>query len=81
MGRLRDSEISNAKPKAAPYKLADGMGLYLYVAPKNARHPKGAKPWRYDYRIAGRRETLTIGKSQTCRWRARGDVTARHANW
>jgi integrase len=71
MGKLRDAQISSAKPghppgkksnAGKPYKLVDGMGLYLYVTPKTERHPKGAKSWRYDYRIAGRRETLTIGK-------------------
>ena len=62
MGTLRDTEVSNARPKAKPYKMADGSGLYVYVGPKNAKHPKGVKSWRYDYRIAGRRETLVIGK-------------------
>lgn len=62
MGKLKDSQVTNAKPSARPYKLADGEGLYLYVTPKNDRHKDGAKSWRYDYRMAGRRETLTIGK-------------------
>lgn len=62
MGKLKDSQVANTKPRAEPYKLADGLGLYLYVTPKNDRHKNGAKSWRYDYRIAGKRETLTIGK-------------------
>lgn len=63
MGKLKNAQISNARPRAdAAYKLADGGGLYLHIAPKSARHPGGAKSWRYDYRLAGRRETLTIGQ-------------------
>jgi hypothetical protein len=35
--------------------VADKKGLYLYVS------SGGAKSWRYDYRIDGRRATLVIG--------------------
>jgi hypothetical protein len=49
---LTDTRVKQAKKKAKPYKLADEDGLYLYVS------PTGAKSWRYDYRIAGLRETL-----------------------
>lgn len=52
---LTDTKVKAAKPKSKPYKLADRDGLYLYVA------TSGAKSWRYDYRLAGARETLTIG--------------------
>jgi hypothetical protein len=52
---LTDTKAKAAKPKSNPYKLADRDGLYLFVT------PSGAKSWRYDYRIAGARETLTIG--------------------
>ena len=52
---LTDPKVRQAKPKSRPYKLADGKGLYLYVS------PKGAKSWRYDYRVHGKRETLTVG--------------------
>lgn len=61
-----DQQAVNTKPEKQPYKrrvlTVGGGGLYLYVTPKSARHPKGAKSWRYDYRIAGQRETLTLGK-------------------
>ena len=53
---LTDTRVKQAKKKAKPYKLADKDGLYLYVS------PTGAKSWRYDYRRAGLRETLTIGQ-------------------
>lgn len=49
-------QIRAAKPRKHPYKLTDGGGLYLYVS------AKGAKSWRYDYRIYGKRETFVIGK-------------------
>ncbi|MGH8567883.1 MAG: tyrosine-type recombinase/integrase, partial [Gammaproteobacteria bacterium] len=53
---LTDTKARAARPKAAPYKLADRDGLYLHVS------PSGAKSWRFDYRFAGARETLTIGR-------------------
>ena len=53
---LTDTKARAAKAKEKSYKLADRDGLYLYVA------PTGEKAWRFDYRIAGARETLTIGR-------------------
>lgn len=45
---LTDAQIRNAKPKDKPYKLADGDGLHLLIA------PNGAKRWQMRYRdIAG----------------------------
>jgi len=41
---LSDTKIKNAKPKEKPYKLFDGGGLFLYVA------PSGTKTWRLKYR-------------------------------
>ncbi len=52
---LTDTVVKNAKPKSKPYKLADGGGLYLFVA------PTGAKVWRYKYRIAGKEGTYVVG--------------------
>ena len=48
-------EIDSAKPKAKPYKLADGGGLYLEVM------PTGAKYWRQKYRMAGKEKRLAFG--------------------
>lgn len=53
---LTDTKVRQAKAKDRPYKLSDARGLYLYVS------TKGAKSWRYDYRLSGRRETLTVGR-------------------
>lgn len=52
---LTHTAISKAKPQDKPYKLADQHGLYLLV------RPSGSKAWKYDYRIAGKRGTFTIG--------------------
>ena len=53
---LTDIEPRNAKPKAKPYKLSDGGGLFLLV------NPEGSKYWRMDYRVADLRRTLAFGK-------------------
>ena len=55
MDKLADTTIKNAKPKAKPYKLADGGGMYLLVT------PKGQKWWRLDYRLNGKRKTVSLG--------------------
>lgn len=53
---LTDAKARNAKPKGAPYYLADGRGLSLYVS------PAGSKLWRYRYRFGGKPKTLTLGE-------------------
>ena len=53
---LSDATLRNIKPEAANYKLADRDGMYVTVT------PKGTITFRFDYRINGRRETLTIGR-------------------
>lgn len=53
---LSPTRINNTKPKAKPYKLSDGGGLYLQVS------PAGLKTWRYQYRFGGVRAEVTIGK-------------------
>lgn len=53
---LTDTKARAARPAEKPYKLTDRDGLYLHVS------PTGAKSWRFDYRLAGARETLTIGR-------------------
>ena len=52
---LTDEKCKEAKAKEKPYKLGDRDGLYLFIT------PSGAKSWRYNYRIAGVGEALTIG--------------------
>ncbi|MGH8544196.1 MAG: tyrosine-type recombinase/integrase [Gammaproteobacteria bacterium] len=52
---LTDTAIRNAKPGEKPVKLFDGGGLYLLV------NPNGSRWWRFDYRFAGKRRTLSMG--------------------
>jgi len=52
---LTDTRIRKAKPTTKSYKLSDGGGMYLLVAPDGARY------WRLDYRCAGKRRTLALG--------------------
>ncbi|HZO24221.1 MAG TPA: tyrosine-type recombinase/integrase [Steroidobacteraceae bacterium] len=52
---LTDTDVRQAKASGEPYKLADGGGLYLFIA------HSGRKTWRYDFRFLRRRQTLTIG--------------------
>lgn len=52
---LTDSAIKTAKPKEKPYKLSDGLGLYLEVM------PNGSKLWRLKYRHADKEKRLALG--------------------
>jgi integrase len=52
---LSDVTIRNAKPSSKPYKLSDGLGLYVLIAPSGSRY------FRWDYRFAGKRRTHAIG--------------------
>jgi len=52
---VTDVVVRNAKPRGAAYKLSDAHGLYLLVS------KSGGKSWRFDYRFADVRRTLSIG--------------------
>lgn len=52
---LTDSAIKTAKPQDKPYKLADGLGLYLLI------NPNGSRLWRIKYRVEGKEKTLSLG--------------------
>lgn len=52
---LTPTGINNARAKEKPYKLTDGGGLYVAVA------PTGKKTWRYQYALDGKRPEVTIG--------------------
>ena len=54
-GRLTEETIAAFEPGARPYKRADGAGLYVEV------FPDGAKRWRMQYSIEGRRRVFGIG--------------------
>lgn len=53
--KLTDAAIRNAKPKAKPYKLSDGGGMFLYI------HPNGSRYWRLKYRFTGKEKLLALG--------------------
>ena len=53
--KLTDIAIKKAKAGSKAYKLADGDGMYLLVT------TKGQKWWRFDYRLNGKRYTLSLG--------------------
>lgn len=53
---LSDGTLRGLKPQASLYKVADRDGLYVVVT------PRGTISFRLDYRLNGRRETLTIGR-------------------
>lgn len=52
---LTDVTIRNAKPNQKDQRLNDGRGLYLLLK------TNGAKWWRLDYSINGKRKTLSLG--------------------
>jgi hypothetical protein len=54
---LTDSAAKNARPRedGKPAKLADGLGLALWVM------PNGAKYWRWKYRVLGKEKLLALG--------------------
>lgn len=52
---LTDTAIRKTKAAGKPLKLTDGAGLYLLV------QPNGSRWWRFDYRSAGKRKTLSMG--------------------
>ncbi|MBK8840597.1 MAG: DUF4102 domain-containing protein [Hyphomonadaceae bacterium] len=53
--KLTDVRCRNARSRDIPYKLADGQGLYLYVA------ANGSRLWRMDCAFDGKRKTLSLG--------------------
>lgn len=52
---LTNATIKAARPNARPYKMTDGQGLFLHVA------PTGTKSFRLKFRIGGKEQLLTFG--------------------
>jgi hypothetical protein len=56
---LADAKLRDLPPRERAYKVSDGgNGLFVVIA------PSGSRSFRYDYRLGGRRETLTIGRHE-----------------
>jgi len=53
---LTHKDIEHAKPKAAPFRLWAGGGLYVEV------RPSGAKLWRVKYRYEGKEKLVALGE-------------------
>lgn len=53
---LTDAALKHLKPKDKPYKVSDRDGMYVLVS------TGGTISFRLDYRLNGRRETVTFGK-------------------
>src|SRR5579871_325516 len=53
---LTDTALKHLKPKEKIYKVTDRDGMYVLVK------PSGTLSFRLDYRMNGRRETVTFGK-------------------
>jgi hypothetical protein len=56
---LTNNQIKNAKPKEKKYKLSDGRGLFIIIA------PNGSKFWRLKYRFKGKEKEYAIGTYPT----------------
>ncbi len=55
---LTDAKLRDMPPRERAYKVSDGgNGLYVVTS------AGGSKSIRYDYRLGGRRATLTIGRT------------------
>lgn len=52
---LTDTTIRKAKPRDAAYRLSDGGGLYLLIA------PAGGKLWRWKYRFDSKEKLMSFG--------------------
>jgi integrase len=52
---LSTTAIRNAKPRNAQYKISDGGGLFMLIA------PSGGKWWRLKYRHDGKEKLLSLG--------------------
>jgi len=52
---LSATAVAQARPKDHQYKLWDERGLFLLVMPNGSRY------WRFNYRFAGKRKTISLG--------------------
>lgn len=69
MSKLNDRAIKLAEPKAKPYKMSDGLGLYLEVQPTGSRY------WRFKYLFAGKQKRIALGVYPEISLKAARDAT------
>ncbi len=72
---LTSMQVKSAKEIDKPQKLSDGSGLYLLV------QPNGAKYWRLNYRLAGKRKTLAVGVYSDVAYRRLENGAKLHARY
>ena len=65
--------IQALTPRALPYKVADGKGLYILVT------PTGKKLWRLKYRWEGKEGTLSFGAYPMSTWKQHANIGTPHA--
>ena len=53
---LSDLQIRKAKQQDKPYRLSDGLGLFLQI------QPTGTKLWQMRYQFMGKEKMLSIGQ-------------------
>lgn len=58
---LTSVEVKSAKVREKQYKLFDGKGLFLLVAPAPTKPGGVSKTWRLKYRYGGREKLLALG--------------------
>ena len=52
---LTDTKVRSLKPREKKYKVSDGKGLFLLIA------PQGSKYWRFKYTFNGKERLLAFG--------------------
>ena len=52
---VTDTTFRNAKPRAKPYKIYAGDGLFMLIS------PQGGKWWRFKYRVGGKEKKISLG--------------------
>ena len=70
-----DVTSKSIKPKKTMFRVNDGDGLYLLVK------PDGAKWWRFDYTIGGKRKTLSLGVYPDTKLSGARKNADKSANW
>ena len=53
---LSDLQIRKIKQKDKPFRMGDGLGLFLIV------RPTGSKAWQFRYQFMGREKILSLGQ-------------------